>query len=269
MMKTMAVFIPLLSVCTMFTAAQQSRPQLPPALNSFTVIAHRGDHAGVPENTLAAFQQGIDHGADYVEADLRTSSDGRLVIMHDNTVNRTTNGTGKVSELTFAAIRQLKINGGHRVPAFQEVLQLCKGRIHIYLDFKSADVAAAFRMIRAEGMEQQVLVYINNEAQYREWRAVAPHMPLMLSLPEGITDAPALEAFLDKHPVAALDGDFRQYTAPMLEVAAKRGIAVWPDILHPDEGPALWKEAIDKGLRGLQSDLPAALAAYLKENNKR
>lgn len=247
----------------------QSLPELPAPRHTFTVIAHRGDHATVPENTLAAYQQAIDRGADYIETDLRTSSDGQLVIMHDNTVDRTTNGTGKVSELSYAALRSLKTEDGRQVPDFREVLELCKGRIHIYLDFKDADVKAAFRMIKETGMEKQVLVYINKASQYTAWRTVAPHIPLMLSLPEDVKDVAALNAFLDKHPVSALDGDFRQYTRPMLDAAAKRGVAVWPDIQGPDEGPALWKKAIDTGLRGLQSDKPAALAEYLKKTGLR
>ncbi|WP_123846952.1 glycerophosphodiester phosphodiesterase family protein [Chitinophaga lutea] len=254
---------------TLLVACVQEQPPLPAGRHAFTVIAHRGDHAKAPENTLAAYQQAIDHDLDYIEADLRTTRDGRLVIMHDNTVDRTTNGKGKVRELTFEAIRQLKTDGGHQVPAFKEVLQLCKGRVHIYLDFKDADVKAAFEEIKAAGMEQQVLVYVNKGAQYAAWRSIAPAVPLMVSLPEDVRDAAVLNAFLDRHPVSALDGGYKQYTREMVEAAVKRGVAVWPDMLHPEEGPALWKEAIALGLRGLQTDRPADFAAYLRENGIR
>lgn len=244
-------------------------PKLPVPRNRFTVIAHRGDHEFAPENTLAAYQQAIDRGADYIETDLRTTKDGALVIMHDNTVNRTTNGTGKVNELSFENFRALKIDGRHQAPTFREVLLLCKDRIHIYLDFKDADVKAAFETIKACGMEQQVLVYINKTQQYTDWRAIAPHIPLMVSLPEHIKDVAALDAFLNQHTVSALDGDFRQYTPAMVVAAARRGVAVWPDVQRPGEGPALWKEAIDLGLQGFQSDRPAALVKYLHETGRR
>src|SRR5699024_10230730 len=87
-------------------------PTLPATNHDFTVIAHRGDHEnGVPENTVAAYKQAIQHGADYVEVDLRTTRDGRFIIMHDQSVDRMTNGKGKVEDLSYAYIRSLKIQG--------------------------------------------------------------------------------------------------------------------------------------------------------------
>jgi glycerophosphoryl diester phosphodiesterase len=71
------------------------------------VIAHRGEHLHHPENTMPAFQAAIDAGADYFELDVRTTSDGKFVIMHDNTLDRTTNGTGEVHKHTFDEIRAL------------------------------------------------------------------------------------------------------------------------------------------------------------------
>src|SRR5271170_2091058 len=72
------------------------------SLKKVMVIAHRGEHLKHPENTMPAFQAAIDAGADFFELDVRTTSDGRLVLMHDRTVDRTTNGTGAVREMTFA-----------------------------------------------------------------------------------------------------------------------------------------------------------------------
>ena len=75
--------------------------------SQIAVISHRGEHLSHVENTLPAFQAAIDAGADFFELDVRTTSDGRLVLMHDGTVDRTTNGKGKVRELAFDQIRQL------------------------------------------------------------------------------------------------------------------------------------------------------------------
>ena len=125
------------------------------------VIAHRGNHVKVPENTVASVNEAILCGADYVEVDLRTTKDGRLVISHDASVDRMTNGKGKVRDLPFEAIEKLKVgadsNAAYRIPAFEDVLHACKGRINIYLDFKDADPAAAYRQIKAAHMEKQVV----------------------------------------------------------------------------------------------------------------
>src|SRR5258708_9235592 len=76
------------------------------------VIAHRGEHLNHTENTLAAFQAAIDLGADYFELDVRTTKDGKLVLMHDGTVDRTTNGKGEVANLTIDERRALEVRGG-------------------------------------------------------------------------------------------------------------------------------------------------------------
>jgi glycerophosphoryl diester phosphodiesterase len=91
------------------------------------IIAHRGAHRGrsgpVPENTMAAFRNAVDLGADRLELDVQMTKDGELVVIHDETVDRTTNGTGRVADLTLAEIRALDAGQGERVPTFKEVLR--------------------------------------------------------------------------------------------------------------------------------------------------
>src|SRR6202050_1806958 len=101
-----------------------------------TVISHRGEHLSHPENTLAAFQAAIDAGADFFELDVRTTSDGRLVLMHDRTVDRTTNGKGAGREMPFDQIRALDSGGGTKPPTLEEALNLAHGRIGVYVDCK-------------------------------------------------------------------------------------------------------------------------------------
>ncbi len=108
--------------------------------------AHRGDNAAAPENTIPAIAAAVRMGAKQIEFDVRLSRDGRLVIMHDATVDRTTNGTGKVAELTFSGLRALDAGSwfgeafaGTKVPTLEEVLAaIPKGvRMNVHL----ADVA--------------------------------------------------------------------------------------------------------------------------------
>src|SRR5438105_750261 len=80
------------------------------------VVAHRGFKEVAPENTIAAFDAGARIGADYMELDVRETKDGELVLMHDSSVERTTNGVGAVKELTFAEIRKLDAGDGQSVP---------------------------------------------------------------------------------------------------------------------------------------------------------
>ncbi len=257
------------------TRIEAQKIDLPVSKHHFIVIAHRGDHVDVPENTIAAFEQGIKHGVDYVEIDLRTTKDSVLVIMHDATVDRMTNGKGSVGDLTLQEIKELKVsdkkkNSGkeYQVPTFEEVLKTCRDKIHLYLDFKNAGVRQCYNMIKQYGMERLVIVYINSPFQYQEWRRLVPSMPVMLSLPGNVKNEDELKVFLDKYPLELLDGDYGDYTADMVTYANKEGKKVWPDVQSPTEA-ANWDKAVEMGFRGLQTDHPAELIDYLKKKGLR
>ncbi|MEV3853786.1 glycerophosphodiester phosphodiesterase family protein [Streptomyces sp. NPDC050095] len=107
-------------------------------------MGHRGGPANAPENTLAALGIAADHGADWVETDVQFTKDGVPVIMHDDTVDRTTNGTGRVDQLTAAQIAQLTIDGGGRVPTLQQVLTSLKPKtVRLLLEMKGPQTSAA------------------------------------------------------------------------------------------------------------------------------
>ncbi|WP_419699595.1 glycerophosphodiester phosphodiesterase family protein [Mucilaginibacter sp. NFX135] len=243
----------------------------PVSKHKFIISAHRGDHVIYPENTLAAYQEAIKNEADYVEIDLRTTKDGELVSMHDGTVNRMTNGQGQVKDLALAELEQLRVKSKdttsteiYRIPTFKQILQLCKNKINIYLDFKAADPALAYQMIKQYGMEKQVLVYINSAPQFTGWRKAAPKMPLMLSLPDSVKTVAGMDSFIMKYQPDILDGSYKQYNADMVKFAEDKHIPVWPDIQSGGEGPADWDKALAVGLSGFQTDHPAALVKYLK-----
>jgi len=95
------------------------------------IFAHRGDHAHAPENTLPAFQQALQKGADGVELDVKLTLDGHVIVIHDPTVDRTTDGKGRVASLTFEAIRKLDAGkwfnekfAGTKVPLLEEVFEV-------------------------------------------------------------------------------------------------------------------------------------------------
>ena len=110
---------------------------------NFKVVAHRGASGYAPENTLVSFEKGIALGADMVELDVHLTADDSVVVMHDHDVNRTTDGKGAISGMTFAELRQLDAGGwfdkkfsGQRVPTLSEVLQLVNGRVKVLIELK-------------------------------------------------------------------------------------------------------------------------------------
>ncbi|MXY98445.1 MAG: hypothetical protein F4Z29_12030 [Gemmatimonadetes bacterium] len=130
-------------------------------------VAHRGASGNYPENTLRAFQMALEIGVDEIELDLRTTRDGQLVVMHDATADRTTDGTGAICELTLAEIKALdagRVFGdrfrGERVPTWEEALDLVQGKVRLNVHLKEGGnpdgkyerkVAKALRAFRMTG----------------------------------------------------------------------------------------------------------------------
>lgn len=265
----MAVAVAFTVISGLNAAAQQMLPPLFHKDHHLIVIAHRGDCEHVPENTLAAYKQAIKCGADYVEIDLRTTKDGHLVIMHDATVNRMTRGKGAVNNLTYDEVKKMKIEGKDRktysVPDFGSVLKTCKGHINIYLDFKEANVQRTYDLIKKYGMQHHVVVYLNHEEQYGEWKGVAPEMPLMASLPEKMSFQ-QLDSLLNKKEINIVDNANRVDEIRFLH---QKRIQVWKDVESDHEGAAVWQKMLNDGVDGMQTDHPEELIGYLEQKGLR
>ncbi len=135
------------------------------------VVGHRGAAASEPENTLRSFRRAIALGASSTECDVHLTKDRRLVVIHDDTVDRTTNGTGAVREMAFGDVRGLDAGQGERVPTLEEVLETVKGRIGLEIELKAPGTArAAFRAVRDAGMTAEVGFVSFSLARLREVR---------------------------------------------------------------------------------------------------
>jgi glycerophosphoryl diester phosphodiesterase len=105
------------------------------------VGGHRGNPAEQPENTLASFRSAIELGVDMIECDVHLSSDGELVVIHDHTLDRTTNGTGLVRQHTLAELRELDAGAGERVPILAEVCELAReGAVGLCVEIKQIPI---------------------------------------------------------------------------------------------------------------------------------
>lgn len=236
------------------------------------VIAHRAGRALAPENTLAAIRNAIRIGVDYVELDIRATRDGVLVVMHDRTVDRTTNGQGAVKELDFATVRALDAGikyssgyGGEKVPTFDDVLALCKGKVNVYVDHKEAPTDQLLAAIRKHGMERHVVVY-NSPAALAEWKRLAPRIPVMPSLPDEYRRDGGVAEFEKTLRAEVLDGNIVEWTKDLVDQAHALGIKVYVDNLGENDNGEGFRKAIAMGVDGIQTDYPDQLAAYLAAN---
>jgi len=133
------------------------------------VIAHRGASGYYPENTLKSIQYAIEMGSDIVEIDLKMAMDGQIVLMHDDAVDRTTNGKGLVKDLTVQQLKMLDAGGGERVPLLTEVMEL----------FEKSTVEFMFD-ISSPGFEEQIVELIHKQKFDTRSIVSGAHNPLKL-----------------------------------------------------------------------------------------
>jgi glycerophosphoryl diester phosphodiesterase len=107
------------------------------------IVGHRGAPAEEPENTLRSFRCALDLGVAAVELDVHLTRDGRLAVIHDETLDRTTNGHGLVQDFTLAELQKLDAGQGEPIPALGEVLELVRGRAHLVVEMKQSEASAA------------------------------------------------------------------------------------------------------------------------------
>ncbi|MBV8660797.1 MAG: glycerophosphodiester phosphodiesterase [Candidatus Dependentiae bacterium] len=122
---------------------------------SFTmqIIGHRGACGYAPENTLSSFQKALDLGVDIIELDVHVCATGEVVVIHDDTVNRTTNGSGYVADMTFNELRSLVVGGTEQIPTLQEVIELVNRQVPINIELKGSFTAEPVAEILAMFIE--------------------------------------------------------------------------------------------------------------------
>jgi glycerophosphoryl diester phosphodiesterase len=122
-------------------------------------VGHRGARAYEPENTLRSFGRAIELGVDVVELDVRRTADGEVVVIHDDKVDKTTDGSGLVSELTLEEIKRFKTEEGEKIPTLKEALDYLKGRVRVLIEFKETGIEEeVVGLVLEKGMEDSVII---------------------------------------------------------------------------------------------------------------
>lgn len=146
-------------------------------------VAHRGASAYEPENTLRSVRRAIELGADMSEIDLHLSKDGALIVMHDYTVDHTTNGQGAIKEMTLEEIKKLDAGQGEPVPTLQEVIDLVRGKNGLYIELKGEGTPQpTVEVLRANGFtdRSQAIVGSFKAELVRETKELAPEVAVSL-----------------------------------------------------------------------------------------
>ena len=247
------------------------------------VIAHRGAAGSAPENTLAAIDEALKQGADAIEVDLHQSADGVVVAIHDSTLDRTTNGKGKVGDLTIAQLKALDAGrwfdskfAGERIPTLEEVLQAVPAETTLILEVKDGSEtypgieSHIIRALRQAGRSNVILKSFSIEV-LQEFERLGPdyvrlyvfnaHIPVLnLIVDDWLRIGNAFDqnvSWLQKHSSFITEGFVRR--------AQERGFQVVAWNVH--DTPKM-REMIGLGVDAIETDYPAKLKGLLADTGK-
>jgi len=252
------------------------------------VIAHRAISHNAPENSLQAIQNSIEMGVDIVEIDIRVTKDGKLVLMHDQSVNRTTNGKGNVKDWTLEQLKTLNLVDGfgsvtvYKIPTLEEALLLSKDKILINLDKSYNYFDKCYEVMKKTGTLKQVVIKGEKtrsqvESEYGQYLGEIYFMPIV-QLPnknaKRIIDdylkhrVPiSFEFIIRRDPVGVIDN---------FDEIREKGANIWVNALrkkhnagHDDEkavlDPTVYDWYIENNINMIQTNQPELLIDYLRK----
>ena len=236
-------------------------PVSPP--RAVQVMVHRGMAMLAPENSVRAVRACADDYLEWAEIDVRLSSDGRHVVIHDDALGRCTNGTGRVSSLTLSELLKLDAGSKHarrfndvRLAALSEMLEAAKGRVNLCIDCKEVDHALLCREIINSGMGSQVVVY-DSPGNLRKIRSISGSAIATMVKYRPVEDLAGFIATTDPS-VVEIDAD--DVTSGLCAAFHSRGIKVQAKVLGAKwDNKATWARVIDSGADWLQTDDPAGV----------
>lgn len=304
-MKPLFLLTVFLSSCILAGAQNNNKISLLRSKGSTDyvwVAAHRADYVFAPENSIQALENAIYFGADLVETDVRLTKDGHVIMMHDYTVDRMTNGTGRVSNLTLEEIKALRLKnnwGGatdYQVPTLEEFIQVAKGKVCLYLDKAGYDlpgheeghlVKELLKILKKHDVLEES-VFVLNWPYEKAKRIFGEDLEKVIYCPVIEEKIPDLETYVNEYieklsPVAfqfrfdSLKTRTYQLLPKVLASGSKAFVAATWDthtanhsdrvsiFKRPSEG---WGWLITQGFSILETNYARDLIRYLKAENR-
>lgn len=250
------------------------------------VIAHRADWREAPENSVMAVKKAIEKGVNMVEIDLALTKDSVLVLMHDNTIDRTTTGKGKPSDYTLEEIKKFYLKDGlgvptqMRIPTLDEILDTTQGKIFINLDKAFDYFDLVYPVLKKRNLFDEVLfkgtaTYEEFNRKYRAIKNEIHYMPIVrLANHEGW---PKINDYMNHYKVYGFEltlGSDESHMINFKEIQ-KSGARVWVNSLWPQqsaghhddlvlENPDAYEWFVKNNINSIQTDRPKELIDFLK-----
>lgn len=214
-------------------------------------IGHRGAAGHAPENTVAAIQKGLGLGVDFVEVDVRRTADGALVILHDETVNRTTNGKGRVDRLSLTEVKQLNAGNGETIPTLEEALTVIAGRAGLMLELKVKGAARlTVETVHGAGFKDPVIYASFLHDELTQIQVFDPQA-LLMTLFETLPPDPIVRAIERGASHVGLRHDTA--THPLVDAFRRAGLLVF---VYTADNPHDIQRVLSLGVDGVISNYP-------------
>ena len=229
-------------------------------------IAHRGASIDRPENTLAAFEEAIRQGADVIEADVRATSDGELLVIHDATLDRTTNARGALASMDYTRARSLDAGRGERIPTPDEVMEVARGRVRVTFDIKDHDaVDAIVAVVRELEMTDSVAFSSFLPEIGERIRAFGLASPLiqLVESAAGLASITARGAGTHQG-ISGIGMPAKLVSAQMTERLRRHGFGVFAWTV---DDPEEMQRLVADGVNGVLTNRPGVLASVLRAQN--
>lgn len=218
-------------------------------------VGHRGARAYAPENTLTSFRKAIEIGVDAIEFDVRRTKDGRIVVIHDADVKRTTDGEGLVSELTLKEIKSFSAEQGEKIPTLEEALDFIDKKVKMIIELKEVgteeDVTSA---VKERGLEKHVIISSFLEDAIKRVRDLDANVETGLIYAKHKNPIKAALELKANYLIAM----YRFIHTANVEKAHQNGLKV---IVWTINNPEEVSQYIKKGVDGVASDKPDILVA--------
>ncbi len=213
------------------------------------IVCHKGANEYAPENTFAAAQLCIDWGMDYVEIDVNASKDGVLYILHGPDLDKTTNGKGRITDLTSEEIDQLDAGSwfhpkfaGERVPRLEPFLRWIKGKAKVFLDVKAGTPQQLIDLIYDVGLENDCFFWSGNDEWMLKLRALDDKLQLKVNVKSVADVVEAAERYRANIVEVGLDNMSRD----LVDACRERGLKVM--VYHQEKDPEAFREVIRWGV---------------------
>lgn len=235
------------------------------------IIAHRGFSSIAPENTLLAFQKAIEVGADYFELDVQRSEDGKAMVIHDATIDKTSSEgkTGKVVEMNSAKLKNIKVGFTKRfqdqfpdekIPTLREALEVAKGKIKVCIEIKSYGLEQeVLNAVNVTGMNDQVIIFSFYYPVLAKIRQLDQKIPILYLI--GTADEMTIDYAKVIDAAAIGVGGGTNLTKEYMDFAHSEGVEVWQWTVNDEQD---MQRLLDIGLDGLITDYPDKALALRK-----